>query len=107
MSYIGRENLHLYKESERKRQSAHRAKLRAYVLGVKLSGCKRCGESHPACLQFHHIDPSTKVDRVNRLLAQTKSLEKVKIEISKCELLCGNCHAKEHWDETHKDRHQF
>lgn len=23
--------------------------------------CEECGENHPACLDFHHIDPSKKV----------------------------------------------
>ena len=101
MSYKGRRNIVQYKESERSRQKNHRAKLRGYVLSVKEKGCSECGEKHPACLQFHHRDPTNKIDRVNRLLAQTKSLEKVKLEIDKCDLLCANCHAKKHWNETH------
>lgn len=101
MSYIGRKNLSEYKEAERTRQKNGRAKLREYVTTAKLSGCVVCGEKHPSCLQYHHLDPSTKVDRVNRLLAQTKSLEKVIAEIAKCELICANCHAKKHWDEVH------
>lgn len=101
MSNAGRKNLDVYREAERVRQKNGRAKLRAYVLEIKKVGCSRCGETHPACLQFHHRDPVTKVDRVNRLLAQTKSLAKVIDEIAKCELLCGNCHAKEHWAESH------
>jgi hypothetical protein len=101
MGYEGRNNLVEYKDAERIRQKNGRAKLREYITEVKLGGCVICGEKHQACLQFHHIDPSTKIDRVNRLLAQTKSLEKVKLEIAKCELICANCHAKKHWNETH------
>lgn len=101
MSNVGRKNLEAYRESERIRQKNGRAKLRAYIIEVKKAGCSRCGEKHPACLQFHHTDPSNKVDRVNRLLAQTKSLAKVVAEVEKCELVCANCHAKEHWNETH------
>lgn len=83
------------------RQKLHRHKLREYLTIVKESGCIKCGEKHPGCLQFHHRDPLTKIDRVNRLLAQTKSLEKIKNEIQKCDLICANCHAKLHWNETH------
>ena len=101
MSYEHRLNLASYKESERIRQKNGRAKLRAYVERVKATGCVVCGEKHPACIQFHHINPKTKIDRVNRLLAQTKSLAAVKAEIAKCEMLCANCHAKRHWNEIH------
>jgi predicted HNH restriction endonuclease len=30
------------------------------------------------------------------------TLEKLQEEISKCTILCGNCHAIFHWRETHE-----
>ena len=60
-----------------------------------------CGENHPACLQFHHLDRMEKsftISQIGRTHISIKSLEK---EISKCEVLCGNCHAIRHWRETH------
>ena len=63
------------------------------MLGGK---CNRCGyDEHPAALQFHHIDPTTKSFAINGnklLLNEQRVLD----ELNKCELLCANCHAKEH-----------
>jgi hypothetical protein len=57
-------------------------------------GCLICGERDPRCLDFHHIDPETKVLPVSMLLQY--SFEYVLEEASKCVLLCSNCHRKEH-----------
>jgi len=63
--------------------------------------CSRCGESHPACLQFHHKDPSEKDENISTLVTCShKSKAAILKEISKCIVLCANCHAKEHFDET-------
>ncbi len=42
-------------------------------------------------LQFNHIDPSQKTFQVSR--PSNRTLDEVKLEITKCEILCGNCHA--------------
>ncbi len=60
------------------------------------SGCKECGESHPACLQFHHRDSSIKEDSVSRMVTTGASLLRVREEIAKCDVLCANCHFKLH-----------
>jgi hypothetical protein len=44
--------------------------------------CADCGQSHPATLDFHHLDPA-------------------KEEIAKCVVLCANCHRIRHWNEKH------
>lgn len=70
------------------------------VIDLKVAqGCKNCGERHPACLHFHHIDPSEKEFRVNRAVAEKIPVPRILKEIEKCEVLCANCHAKVHWDE--------
>lgn len=56
-----------------------------------------CGESDIACLEFHHIDASTKEYDISDMVAQCFSLEKIKIEIIKCEIKCANCHKKFHY----------
>jgi hypothetical protein len=61
--------------------------------------CERCGEDHPACLQFHHEDPDKKVASVYSLVWQGYSWETINEEIEKCEVLCANCHLRHHWDE--------
>lgn len=61
-------------------------------------GCQRCGERDPACLDFHHVDESTK--RLN-IATQIHQLSKAKIEaeIEKTIVLCSNCHRKLHFYE--------
>lgn len=61
--------------------------------------CQECGETHPACLQFHHRNRGEKTATVSELRA-SQSRRKVLAEIAKCDVLCANCHAKLHWDES-------
>jgi hypothetical protein len=81
----------------RSREKKIKAWLREYK---EFLGCELCGETHPACLEFHHVNPHEKkfsVSRVNVYL----SVRLLRREIAKCRLLCANCHRKEHWDERH------
>jgi hypothetical protein len=64
----------------------------------KNSKCARCGEPHWACLDFHHIDPSTKSFSVN-MMGGAHSIKRIQEEIAKCIVLCSNCHRKEHAPE--------
>ena len=57
-------------------------------------GCLICGEKETCCLDFHHIDPSKKVFNVS--LRNRVSNEKLEEELSKCIILCANCHRKVH-----------
>lgn len=92
-------------ESRRKynNQNAYKTKVKAInVLGGK---CMRCGFDHPAALQFHHRDPSTKEFNLSHgaSLGKPKKFPWPTIleEIKKCDLLCSNCHFIEHssWSE--------
>ena len=58
-----------------------------------------CGESHPACLEFHHTDEDNKYSSVSFLVQKGYSLDKIKAEIDKCIILCANCHRKLHYEE--------
>lgn len=89
-----------YREKERIRQRRSRAKVRAWIAEEKSSkGCSNCGESHPACLHFHHVDPSLKLFTINRGVMMHKPMDSLKAEMEKCILLCANCHAKLHWND--------
>jgi hypothetical protein len=52
--------------------------------------CGHCGESDPRCLDFHHRNPTEKVFNVSR----QRTIEALKKEIAKCDILCANCHRK-------------
>lgn len=56
--------------------------------------CLDCGETHPACLEFHHRNPGDKEFTIGS--AANKSWEVLQPELDKCDLLCSNCHQKRH-----------
>lgn len=58
--------------------------------------CNRCNENHIATLQFHHSNPLEKEVAVSSA-SNNWSHKRLLEEISKCEVLCANCHAKEHF----------
>lgn len=83
------------------RQREKRKRLREWFreeIVAKVS-CKECGENHPATIDFHHRDPSTKEGGVTTLLGSKFSKKKVIEELKKCDVLCSNCHRKHHWKE--------
>jgi L-lactate utilization protein LutB len=58
--------------------------------------CMRCGEDHPACLDFHHRDPSEKDRSLSHAIGHRWSKARMLREIEKCDVLCANCHRKLH-----------
>lgn len=71
----------------------------AFVASLKNGkSCIKCGESHPACLDFHHREGTQKVALIQRLARSTSSNNIALLkEIEKCDLICSNCHRKIHW----------
>lgn len=57
--------------------------------------CVCCSESYTKCLDFHHIDPTTKEYDVSGLIG-SYHLRSVLKEASKCIVVCANCHRKIH-----------
>lgn len=65
--------------------------------------CARCGENHPATLQFHHRDPQKKEFNLSAAVRDGYGVERIKREIAKCTVLCANCHAKLHYEWYRKN----
>lgn len=59
--------------------------------------CVICGESHPACLDFHHKNPKSKIGLIRKLSIYSNNNDRVIKEIGKCILICANCHRKQHY----------
>ncbi len=58
--------------------------------------CQRCGfDKSFNALDFHHTDPTTKEYAPAKM--KTRSEAAIIKELSKCELLCANCHRIEHF----------
>jgi hypothetical protein len=71
-----------------------RKRLTEKLLEYKGRKCIICGYNNcKRALQFHHLDPSTKLFTIGKDLG-SKSWEKMKAELDKCILLCSNCHAE-------------
>lgn len=61
--------------------------------------CMRCRKSYPdAVFDFHHRDPSDKYRDPSGMI-ENNSIKIIAIEVSKCDLLCANCHRIEHHGE--------
>jgi hypothetical protein len=62
------------------------------------SSCVDCGISYPnthySVFDFHHLDPSEKDVDWSKL--RLRSWDKIVKELSKCVLLCSNCHRIRH-----------
>lgn len=54
--------------------------------------CINCGESDPIVLEFDHLDGADKKFNISE--AHERSLDSIKNEISKCRILCANCHRR-------------
>jgi hypothetical protein len=69
---------------------------KSLITSIKAKGCEACGYSKCLnALEFHHLDPNAKdlkVSEATRQWGSSKLLE----EVSKCVLLCSNCHREIH-----------
>jgi len=57
--------------------------------------CSKCLEHHPAIIDFHHRE-GKKEKGVAQMIIDGYSIERIKQELSKCDVLCSNCHRKLH-----------
>ena len=91
-------------EKEKERIKQRRKNNGAWLDELKGNlSCKECGESHIACLDFHHKESSLKEGSITKLVRERGwARERVLSEIEKCEVLCSNCHRKKHWRERQK-----
>ena len=94
-----REWYHRNKEKAKVAGSKYRQERRKWLQNYKSTiCCIRCGENHPACLEFHHRDPVEKLFIISDgVLSKNYNLDDVMKEIAKCDVLCANCHRKLHF----------
>lgn len=88
-----------YKNRERRVavKTKRKEKLRDWFAGYKRRecSCEICGESHPACLEFHHV--GAKRIGVSEMVSTGFAKAQILDEIESCRVLCSNCHRKEHY----------
>jgi len=86
-------------ESARKREARDRNK--EYIRSIKeKSSCVDCDTLyHYSQLDFDHVDGKKK-HNLARYANSSVSLETIKDEIKKCEIVCANCHRYRTWLRT-------
>lgn len=72
-----------------------RAAIRSLVAEARAGGCALCPEAEPCCLDFHHVYGDKEFD-IGNAQRGGYALERVRRELEKCVVICGNCHRKLH-----------
>jgi hypothetical protein len=80
----------------RERAALYREQAKEIIEEVKSGGCAICDEKEPCCLDFHHLDATQKAFNISDAVSMATSPQKLNAEISKCILVCANCHRKIH-----------
>jgi len=89
------------KESEKAHVLRRKKEIKKWFLDYKKTlSCVRCGENHPAALDFHHRNQRDKSFGINTKVHVGYSIDKIKKELEKCEVLCANCHRKLHYKNS-------
>lgn len=63
-------------------------------------GCKNCRDKRFYVLDFHHVNCKDK--DISILIRQGATIERLKNEMRKCEVLCSNCHRETHYLKNQK-----
>lgn len=81
-----------FKEDSKKKQEYYKGKKQYINLYKRARGCKFCGYNKcVSALDFHHIGGTEGIN-----ISQLTKLEEIKTEVTKCVVLCKNCHAELH-----------
>jgi len=80
-----------------KKPRKHRIK-KEFIEWKKTLKCSRCENSDYRVLEFHHINPSEKEYSIANMIDSGFGKEKLDNEISKCDVLCANCHRITHYE---------
>ena len=77
----------------RARKNVNRNSARDFVWDyLAAHPCEMCGEQDPTVLEFHHVYGKDKA--ISKMIAEGATVEKIEKEISKCQVLCCNCHRR-------------
>lgn len=87
------------KEKYRDSAKAYKKKYRDWYNSLKDGPCTDCGEKfHHAAMHFDHLEDKSFGLAIGKAKLTPKK-EMLK-EISKCELVCANCHSVRTWNRT-------
>lgn len=65
--------------------------------------CAKCGVQYPYyVMDYDHIDPNTKTTCIAKMMGHSKKA--ILNEITKCELLCANCHREKTYETQNRQQ---
>ena len=94
----GRRYYQLHRDTQRLLSNARRRKYRVsrhrLVLEMKKVPCADCGKRYPHyVMDFDHHEGIGKLGNISNLINRNfLSMEKLRKEIEKCDVVCANCH---------------
>lgn len=78
-------------------QTIRSYKRKLYLINLLGGCCKVCEyNKNLSALEFHHRDPNKKDSKLDMRTLSNRSMEYILEEVSKCDLLCSNCHREYH-----------
>ena len=64
--------------------------------------CSKCGyDKNISALEFHHLESKEKDFHFGS--TKTTNIDKIRIELNKCILVCANCHREIHYPHNNKE----
>lgn len=69
-----------------------------FIEWKKTLKCSKCGNDDHRVLEFHHRNPTEKEYTIANIIDRGYGVEKMENEISKCDVLCANCHRIVHYE---------
>jgi hypothetical protein len=91
----------IQKRHNKRNYKTYRENVDKFLESYYDNGCSRdgCEEKDRACLDFHHRDPALKEVSIPRAINNSWSIDRLKRELDKCDVVCANCHRKLHYYE--------
>jgi hypothetical protein len=78
-------------------QTIRSYKRKLYLIELLGGYCRICKyNKNLSALEFHHRDPKGKDSQLDMRTLSNRSMEYILKEVSKCDLLCSNCHREYH-----------
>ena len=88
-----RERGELHRIQSRAAKQARRRRIAAFVLlYLRTHPCVDCGKADPVVLDFDHVGEKTA--GIAELVTATATLDAIESEITRCDVVCANCHRR-------------
>lgn len=88
-----------WKAKRNRQQKEHGLKSKQIAIDALGGKCADCGGVFPpAVYDFHHVDPTEKEYNLGNIIRRKRNREIIAEELSKCVLLCANCHRIRHFE---------